>query len=343
MEEWEPVLPRFVYENIINQLVLPKITRAVSDWNPRTDPILIHTWVHPWFPTLKAWRLAELFTNIRYKLSVVLRQWHPSDESALHIITPWKDVWTPEQLETFTTKAILPKLSMVLRDEFEVNPRDQNMEGLIWCLAWKSLFSDTVFGQLLQNEFFNKWHHVLQKWLLLDIYQINYDQISDWYRWWRHVFDSYGLDSNKMVMAEFRKGLETMNNALGGEDLYTMGLSNNHSLLQQTMDNDLEKIIKTGKVKESRNAQKTVLNSYGKKINENPDIEDQSIGKNKMILKYLCEDDKVKKINPDNYIFENGEISRIVGLNVNGHGLLHLTDDLYKDEFKKNNKKKNKA
>ncbi|KAK4510637.1 uncharacterized protein ATC70_005069 [Mucor velutinosus] len=228
MEEWEPVLPRFIHENIIHQLILPKISRAVSDWNPRTDPIMIHTWIHPWFPTLKAWRLAELFTHIRHKLSVVLRQWHPSDESALHIISPWKDVWTADQLEQFTSKSILPKLTLVLREEFQVDPRNQNLDAFIWCLAWKNLLSDTVLGLLLKNEFFTKWHAVLVQWLNLDMYSINYDQISDWYRWWRQVFDAYGLDSNKIVMQEFRRGLETMNKALGGEDLYSMGLSKDH-------------------------------------------------------------------------------------------------------------------
>ncbi|KAG2204151.1 hypothetical protein INT47_011634, partial [Mucor saturninus] len=219
MEEWEPVLPRFIYENIIQQLILPKIHRAVTDWNPRTDPIMIHTWVHPWFPTLRAWRLSELFTTIRHKLSVVLRQWHPSDESALHIISPWKDVWTPDQFEGFVLKSILPKLTLVLRNEFEVNPRDQqHMEVMMWCLAWKDLISETVFGQLLQHEFFTKWHAVLDQWLHLDIEQVNYDEISQWYRWWRQFFDSYGFDTNKIVMQEFRKALEMMNKAIGGGD-----------------------------------------------------------------------------------------------------------------------------
>ncbi|KAI7902092.1 GC-rich sequence DNA-binding factor-like protein-domain-containing protein [Cokeromyces recurvatus] len=219
LEEWQPLLPRFIFENMINQLIIPKLSRAVSDWNPRTDPVMIHTWIHPWFPTLGAWRLAELCTTIRQKLSVVLRQWHPSDESALHIITPWKDIWTAEQCEQFMLKSILPKLTLLLREEFQVNPRDQNLDGLIWCLAWKNLLSDTVMGTLLKNEFFNKWHFVLVQWLSLDIYSINYDQISDWYRWWKQVFIAYGLDTNKMVMQEFRKGLDTMNKALNGEKL----------------------------------------------------------------------------------------------------------------------------
>ncbi|KAI9469766.1 MAG: GC-rich sequence DNA-binding factor-like protein-domain-containing protein [Benjaminiella poitrasii] len=219
LEEWQPLLPRFIFENIINQLIIPKLSRAVSDWNPRTDPIMIHTWIHPWFPILRAWRLAELCTSIRHKLSVVLRQWHPSDESALHIISPWKEVWTSEQCEQFILKSILPKLTLVIREEFQVNPRDQNLDPLIWCLAWKNLLSDTILGMLLKNEFFNKWHNVLVQWLSLDMYSINYDQISDWYRWWKQVFIAYGLDSNKIIMQEFRRGLDTMNKALNGEEL----------------------------------------------------------------------------------------------------------------------------
>ncbi|KAI8351180.1 GC-rich sequence DNA-binding factor-like protein-domain-containing protein [Blakeslea trispora] len=225
MEAWEPLLPRYIYENIIHQLILPKLGRAVSEWNPRTDPVMINSWIHPWFPVLKAWRLSELFSSIRQKMAVVMRQWHPSDESALHIIAPWKDVWTEAQLDEFNTKYILPKLTLVLREEFRVDPRDQKMDPLVWCLAWKDILSDTVLGLLLKNEFFSQWHHVLVQWLSLDIHSINYDQISDWYRWWRQVFDAYGLDQNKLIMQEFRKGLDTMNRALNGEDL---GLSKNN-------------------------------------------------------------------------------------------------------------------
>lgn len=41
------------------------------------------------FTVLEAWRLAALFTSIRHKLPVILHVWHPSDESPMHIITPW--------------------------------------------------------------------------------------------------------------------------------------------------------------------------------------------------------------------------------------------------------------
>ncbi|KAI8393699.1 GC-rich sequence DNA-binding factor-like protein-domain-containing protein [Radiomyces spectabilis] len=218
MEAWKPpILPQFVFENIINQLILPKLNNAVSAWDPRNDPVMIHTWIHPWLPSLQAWRLADIFVSIRQKLSVILRQWHPSDESALHIITPWKEVWTPAQMESFLVKSVLPKLTQVLRGEFVVNPRDQQLEPLIWCLAWKDLLSETLMGQLLENEFFSKWLDVLFKWLTLDRSHVNYDEVKQWYLWWKEVFDTYGLGNNKLVTQSFRKGLDMMFAAANGQ------------------------------------------------------------------------------------------------------------------------------
>ena len=34
------------------QAILPKLNRGVAEWNPRTDKVAIHTWIHPWLPLL---------------------------------------------------------------------------------------------------------------------------------------------------------------------------------------------------------------------------------------------------------------------------------------------------
>ncbi|KAJ2962314.1 hypothetical protein NQZ79_g2566 [Umbelopsis isabellina] len=220
LEAWTPpILPLFIYENIIDQLILPKLSKAVSDWDPRNDPVQIHTWIHPWLPALKAWRLAPIFTSIRQKLSVVLRQWHPSDESALHILQPWKDVWDANPMEKLIIKSILPKLTQVMRTEFIVNPREQNLEPFVWCLAWKDMISPVLLGQLLEHEFFPKWLDVLYRWVTLDPKTINWDEVSQWYSWWKQVFASYGVDENPLVKVGFRQGLELMHRASSGEQV----------------------------------------------------------------------------------------------------------------------------
>lgn len=81
----------------------------VDSWNPLTDTVPIHSWIHPWLPLMQA-RLEPLYSPIRSKLSSALQKWHPSDSSAKLILQPWKDVFTPGSWEAFMVKNIVPKL-----------------------------------------------------------------------------------------------------------------------------------------------------------------------------------------------------------------------------------------
>lgn len=81
----------------------------VESWNPLTDTVPIHSWIHPWLPLMQA-RLEPLYSPIRNKLANALQKWHPSDASAKLILQPWKDVFTPGSWEAFMVKNIVPKL-----------------------------------------------------------------------------------------------------------------------------------------------------------------------------------------------------------------------------------------
>ena len=81
----------------------------VESWNPLTDTVPIHSWVHPWLPLMQA-RLEPLYSPIRSKLASALQKWHPRDSSAKLILQPWKDVFTPGSWEAFMVKNIVPKL-----------------------------------------------------------------------------------------------------------------------------------------------------------------------------------------------------------------------------------------
>lgn len=48
-----PLLPSWILENILDLLILPKLTLEVEEWNPLTDTVPIHTWIHPWLPSLR--------------------------------------------------------------------------------------------------------------------------------------------------------------------------------------------------------------------------------------------------------------------------------------------------
>ncbi|PIO26301.1 hypothetical protein AB205_0129330 [Aquarana catesbeiana] len=109
LDSWVHLLPVWILDNILDQLIFPKLQKEVENWNPLTDTVPIHSWIHPWLPLMQS-RLEPLFSPIRNKLASALQKWHPSDSSAKLILQPWKDVFTPGSWDAFMVKNIVPKL-----------------------------------------------------------------------------------------------------------------------------------------------------------------------------------------------------------------------------------------
>ncbi len=76
---------------MIDACIVLQLCRAVEQWEPRTETVALHAWLHPWLPHLGT-RMEELYPGIRFKLSTALQQWHPSDQSALALLSPWHTV-----------------------------------------------------------------------------------------------------------------------------------------------------------------------------------------------------------------------------------------------------------
>lgn len=68
-----------------------QLASAVEAWEPRSETVALHAWLHPWLPYLGS-RMEDLYPSIRFKLSTALQQWHPSDQSALALLSPWHTV-----------------------------------------------------------------------------------------------------------------------------------------------------------------------------------------------------------------------------------------------------------
>ncbi|KAG0257237.1 hypothetical protein DFQ27_005251 [Actinomortierella ambigua] len=214
LEAWAPpVLPKFLQDNVITQLILPKLRQEVATWSPR-DPLLIHTWIHPWLPILGEVRMEqELFGDIRRKFAAGLTSWQVLDPSALQALAPWRGVWDPTDMELLLLKSVLPKLIEGLQ-AFEINPRAQKLDVLRAVLPWHTFFPSTTFSALLQNEFFPRWHHVLYLWLTHPS-TTDLDQVSQWYLWWKDLFPP-ALLHDTGVTAGFRKGLDMINQLMAG-------------------------------------------------------------------------------------------------------------------------------
>lgn len=68
-----------------------QVARAVEAWEPQAESVPLHAWLHPWLPYL-GHRLESLYPTIRFRLATALQAWHPSDGSALALLSPWHRV-----------------------------------------------------------------------------------------------------------------------------------------------------------------------------------------------------------------------------------------------------------
>jgi tuftelin-interacting protein 11 len=123
IERWMPCLPIWIVDNILDQLIMPILQRGVDAWDPLTDSVPIHSWLHPWLPLMED-RLEPLYQPIRTKLAQALQNWQPSDSSAKAVLLPWKLVFKKGTWDAFMNKCIVPKLITTMQ-QFVVNPRQQ--------------------------------------------------------------------------------------------------------------------------------------------------------------------------------------------------------------------------
>ncbi|VDN97052.1 unnamed protein product [Rodentolepis nana] len=117
-EAWQSLLPEDLLQaDLLDSLVLPKLMEAVDAWNPLTDRVPIHTWLHPWLPWFGgASRLAPTHELVLHKLAACLTNWHPSDASASSVLLPWRNVIPMAQMTAFLNRNVVPKLAHVMQN-----------------------------------------------------------------------------------------------------------------------------------------------------------------------------------------------------------------------------------
>ena len=189
---------------MLDQLVLPKVQRAMSDWKPRRASASsgsLHGIVFAWLPFVGL-RAEELHSDGKRRVKSLFRSveiskgvpaslllWksvRPSQHtSSARARLDWSkltntlEVFDPPEWENLLVKYIVPKLGETLRDELKINPQKQDMDPLNWILAWSSVIGATVMSQLLKTEFFPKWLETLHMWLTAR--NASFEDIAQWY------------------------------------------------------------------------------------------------------------------------------------------------------------------
>ncbi|KAK9819736.1 hypothetical protein WJX72_001760 [[Myrmecia] bisecta] len=211
MELWEKLLPAGVLRHVLDTLIFPKLSRAVEAWEPRAETVALHTWLHPWLPSLGS-RLEDLYPGIRFKLATALQQWHPSDTTALALLSPWHTVFDAKDWDALMSRSIVPKLAWALQELLVINPLQQDLGPIQWVLAWHQVLPIQHMVALLERHFFPKWHHILHHWLSNSP---NYDEVTSWYLGWKTLLPAELLDNDR-IRAQLNAALNTMNSAVEG-------------------------------------------------------------------------------------------------------------------------------
>ncbi|KAF5302324.1 hypothetical protein FQA39_LY10363 [Lamprigera yunnana] len=209
LESWKPILPQWIVDNILDQLILPRLTAEVTNWNPLTDTVPIHYWIHPWIPLLNTRLHDTVFPIIQEKLGAALTNWHPSDQSAKLMLKPWRDALPEGSFATFLLAHIVPKLQLCMQS-LAINPHQQHLEAWNWVMDWKDVLSVLNLSLILEKYFFPRWLQTLAMWLN---HNPDYNQVTEWYSGWKRML-SEELLAQPSIKDNFHKALEMMNRAV---------------------------------------------------------------------------------------------------------------------------------
>jgi len=236
LDSWEKLLPSSVLATILDTIVMPKLLRAVDTWEPHRETIPIHTWVHPWLPLLGHKMEREgIYRMVRYKLSNVLGAWHPSDGSAYAILSPWKTVFDSDRWQQLMCRYIVPKLKVVLRDDFQVNPASQRLDQFYWVMNWASAIPIHLMVDIMQI-FFTKWLTVLYHWLCSNP---NYGEVRKWYLDWKELIPKELLE-NESIQYKLHYGVVMMKQAVEGMEVMQPCFKENISYIRVTEQRKFE-------------------------------------------------------------------------------------------------------
>ncbi|CBX94343.1 hypothetical protein IAQ61_009949 [Plenodomus lingam] len=224
VDTWSPVLPPFVAKRVLDQITR-KLSTSIHEWNPRKFKKSPHTWIVEWLPFLKSADLdpkgSGLVAEIKRKIRHAL---HSMDLSRgpLPGMEQWRKVFGKEEFDRLITSHLVPRLATHLRDNFEINPAEQDLAALETVFAWKGLVSNQVVGELLHAQFFPKFLDIIHQWLSSE--EVVFKEVEGWIAWWRDEILRDEINSLPPVESGWNEAYTLINQALDLGDARTTDL-----------------------------------------------------------------------------------------------------------------------
>ena len=225
LNSWRSLLPPFILSSLIDQLIPQRLTAAISAWKPARSSkksLLTqnssppHLWLFPWLPYLSDFNSSStsssgLIAELKRKFRAILATYNLS-LGPPPFLTPWQSV-LKSQLDNLFLRTVLPRLATHLSNYLIIDPSEQDLSPYTTVIAWAPFFKPSTIAQLLVQELFPKWHTTLHQWLISTNPQPDYEEIGQWFLWWKEQLPS-DINTIPSVEEEWTKGLQTINLAL---------------------------------------------------------------------------------------------------------------------------------
>jgi len=222
-EQWQPIIPSWLFNYQIKEVVIPKLLRELEGWNPLQDPIPVIAWIFPWNSVILEndleTDLGELFepvySIVRSKLGEALFYWQPAieDRSVFSMIHPWKGKFADRKMQSFLGEKIAPKLEITFsaipaNESIEEDDNDNGLKAWKWAIEWRYLFDTKSLINLLERSFFPNWLGEIHK--SLSEGEISYSSLEQHYRMWKKRLVNVRLVDEKNIQKYLFLALQMM-------------------------------------------------------------------------------------------------------------------------------------
>ncbi|UZJ57074.1 hypothetical protein CBS101457_006394 [Exobasidium rhododendri] len=208
-QTWKPLLPLFIADNLSQQLVIPKLSQAVADWDTKAP---LHRAIFPWLALLGE-QADGVMAEAKRRLRSSLKIWKVSTGVPVDLMK-WKEakVFSSKEWNSMLLDHVIPKLSSYLDAHLVINPQAQDTRPLETLLAWRPLLANKILSKVLFAKFVPKWVHVLHSWLVDS--HANLEEVAQWYEHWRECFVKYQILEIESIQGALRVALQLMSQAI---------------------------------------------------------------------------------------------------------------------------------